>query len=594
LLRPLPHGDPQGHQPERTSELLRELLAAHERYPALFEQRNDGMLLFDITGSLVRANGRALAFLGVPFDAIAGRRYGKLVDPDQRGIVRAAFKRAATGMPMEIGLRVPTPASEACEIDFTLEPAFVGEELVGVYGMAQVQLLDEQTTRRIQTLASLFGNHGDAVFALDESGTCIDVNSACERLTGYSAENIYGRAFASLLAPDERLAAFGVFERALGGESVNSLTALVHRDGRRIEIAGMSVPIVVDANVIGVYVICRDVTEQTRLEAAIREQTERIRELYLVAASTGQSAEAQIGAALELGCRRLRCDGGYVTRIEEGIVTYLHVSGNAGYHVGSTHLLERSVHRFVIEAKRPVAVDDAGTGDVRAVIGTPISVSGLHFGTLCLVSSQSREAPFTAADRDFIRLIGALAASAIERGVQRRRLDALAFYDQLTQLPNRTLLADRLQQAIASAERHGTAFALHYYDLDGFKEINDTHGHMSGDDVLRTVARRFERVARQEDTVARIGGDEFVVLQPFVRARADVETLAKRLRASLSEPLVVEGITYRLTASAGVAMYPEDGREAAALLARADAALYRVKHSGRNDIHFVSPESPSS
>jgi diguanylate cyclase (GGDEF)-like protein/PAS domain S-box-containing protein len=591
LLRSLPPGAPPGNQAEHVSALFRELTEAHDRFPSLFERRRDGVLLFDLAGSLERANSRALQFLGLEFTAIAGRRYGKLVDPLQRTMVRAAFSRAATGVAGELALRISADG-EARDIDLLLEPAYVGEELAGVYATAQLPVIDERTTRRIQTLASLFGNHGDAVFALDEAGMCIDVNAACEKLTGYDAEQLYGRSFASLLAPDARLTAYDVFERALGGESVNSATALVHLDGRRIEIADMSVPIVVDESVVGVYVICRDVTEQTRLEAAVREQTERIRELYLVAASTGQSADAQIVAALELGCRRLRCDGGYVTRIEDGIVTYLYVAGNAGCSVGSSHPLERSLHRFVVEAKRPVAIDDAGSGDVRALIGTPISVSGLHFGTLCLVNSEPRGAPFSVADRDFIRLIGALAASAIERGVQRRRLDALAFYDQLTQLPNRTLLGDRLQQAIASAERHGTAFALHYYDLDGFKAINDRHGHMSGDDVLRTVARRFERAARHEDTVARIGGDEFVVLQPFVRSRADVETLARRLRAALGEPLHVEGFEYRLTASAGVAMYPEDGREAGALLARADAALYRVKHSGRDDISFVSPEQP--
>jgi diguanylate cyclase (GGDEF)-like protein/PAS domain S-box-containing protein len=569
--------------------LFRELLDAHERFPSLFEQRADGIVLFDLAGSLERANRRALEFLGCEFGAIAGRRFARFLDPLERATIRNAFARAATGAQVELSLRIAT-ATEPYDVETLLEPALVGGRLAGVYARAALPMLDARTTRRMQSLASLFGNHGDAVFALDDAGVCIDANAACAKLTGYEPNQLCGRNFASLVAPDERLGAYRVFERALAGESVSASTALIDRDGARVEIAGMSVPIVVDESVVGVYVICRDVTEQSRLEATVREQTERIRELYLVAASTGQSTEAQITSALELGCRRLRCDGGYVTRIEDGIVTYLNVTGEAGYTVGAAHPLERSVHRFVVEANRPVALDDARSGGIGALIGTPISVSGLHFGTLCLVNSGPREEPFGAADRDFVRLIGALAASAIERGAQRRRLDGLAFYDQLTQLPNRTLLADRLHQAIASAERHGTAFALHYYDLDGFKAINDTHGHMSGDDVLRTVARRFERVARQEDTVARIGGDEFVVLQPFVRSRADVETLAKRLRAALAEPLVVEGITYRLTASAGVAMYPEDGREAAALLSRADAALYRVKHSGRDDISFVSPE----
>lgn len=591
MLRSFPRGRPPGSQAEPNSEILRELIAAQDRYPLLFEQRRDWLFLFDLAGGLARANRRALEFLGLDFENVAGTRYRKIIDPLQRSMLREAFARATAGVATELPMRV-TADGAPCDIDLLLEPACVGEEIAGVYGTARLPLQGDRATRRIQTLASLFGNHGDAVFALDGAGTCIDVNAACERLIGYDAEHLYGLSFVSLLAPDARLSAYDVFERALRGESVSATTALVHKDGRRIEIDGMSVPIVVDESVVGVYAICRDVTEQARFESAIREQTERIRELYLVAASTGQSSDAQITAALELGSRRLGCEGGYVTRIEDGIVSYVHVGGEAGHKVGSSHPFERSIHLFVVEAKRPVALDDTGGEDVRALIGTPITVGGLPFGTLCLVSSHAREKPFSAADRDFVRLIGALAASAIERGIQRRRLDALAFYDQLTQLPNRTLLGDRLQQAIASAERHGTAFALHFYDLDGFKAINDTHGHMRGDGVLRAVARRLERAARHEDTVSRIGGDEFVVLQPFVRSRGDVETLAKRLRAAIGEPLDLEGVTYRLTASAGIAMYPEDGREPAALLARADAALYRVKFRGRDDISFASSETP--
>jgi diguanylate cyclase (GGDEF)-like protein/PAS domain S-box-containing protein len=548
------------------------------------------MALFDLSGSLVRINRSGLEFLGLEFSAISDRRYGKQIDPSEASAVRSAFARAAGGSSTSVTVRLAVYNRDMREVEIFLSPAVVGNEIAGVYSCVRLPLVDEGTTRRMQSLASLFGNHGDAVFALDEAGRCMDVNAACERLTGYDADTLYGKPYASLLAPESRLEAFEVFERALKGESVTAATTLLHRDGRRIEMVVMSVPIIVDGDAVGVYAIGRDVTEQSRLEAAVREQTERIRELYLVAASTGQSAEAQIATALERGCKRLGCDGGFVTRIEDDVVTYLHVAGDVEYAVGSTHSLERSLHRFVIEARRPVAVDDATRGDVHAFIGTPISVAGLFFGTLCLVNRTARAEPFTAADRDFIRLIGALAASAIERGLQRRRLDALAFYDQLTQLPNRTLLGDRLQQAIASADRHGTPFALHYYDLDGFKEINDRHGHMSGDDVLRAVARRFERVARQEDTVARIGGDEFVILQPYVRTRVDAETLAERMRKALGEPIHVEGIEYRITVSAGIAMYPEDGRDAATLLSRADAALYRVKNGGRNDVAFASQQ----
>jgi diguanylate cyclase (GGDEF)-like protein len=351
------------------------------------------------------------------------------------------------------------------------------------------------------------------------------------------------------------------------------------------------VPIVVDGVVTGAYLIGTEVTEQRRLEAAVREQTERVRALYMLAASTTQSAEDQIVSALELGCKLLRCDAGYVTRVEDGTVRYLYAAGQARHGAGSMEAAEESLHRFIFEAREPVSFEELRLGEVRAMIGTRIPISGIDFGTLSLVSTRVREEPFSDADRDFVSLMGALVASAIERSEQRQRADLLAFYDPLTELPNRTLLSDRLMQAISSADRHPTEFAVHFYDLDGFKAINDAHGHMRGDDVLRIVARRLERAARQEDTVARIGGDEFVVLQPAVHSRADVEALSRRLTAALAEPLTVSGIEYRLTASGGISMFPADGNDARTLLALADAALYRVKQSGRNGIAFVSPQS---
>jgi len=167
----------------------------------------------------------------------------------------------------------------------------------------------------------------------------------------------------------------------------------------------------------------------------------------------------------------------------------------------------------------------------------------------------------------------------------------LALHDPLTGLANRTLLGDRLHQAIASAAREPEVFAVHFYDLDNFKAINDEHGHLRGDEVLRAIARRLERVARQADTVARIGGDEFVVLQPGVHSRDDVEKLGRRVQAALAEPIAIGAASCKLTVSGGVALYPADGCDSQSLLAHADAAMYRVKQSGRDDIAFFSQPS---
>jgi diguanylate cyclase (GGDEF)-like protein/PAS domain S-box-containing protein len=180
-----------------------------------------------------------------------------------------------------------------------------------------------------------------------------------------------------------------------------------------------------------------------------------------------------------------------------------------------------------------------------------------------------------------------LERSAREQSERTRSLDAPALSDALTGLPNRLMLRERLEATIAEAKRDGVSFALHFYDLDGFKRINDRYGHLRGDDVLKAVARRMATVSRRDHTLARIGGDRFVVLQPRVRDRAEAARVAHRLCDAVGEPFRIDGTEHRLSLSAGIAFFPQDAGDADALLRRADAALYRVKTRGRNAIAFA-------
>jgi diguanylate cyclase (GGDEF)-like protein len=164
-----------------------------------------------------------------------------------------------------------------------------------------------------------------------------------------------------------------------------------------------------------------------------------------------------------------------------------------------------------------------------------------------------------------------------------------ANYDALTNLPNRSLLFDRLQQAIARSLRRKKSLALCFVDLDEFKPINDTYGHEAGDRALIEVARRFQASVRGEDTVARIGGDEFVVLLGGVENATEAELAVGRLLSSLSEPLTFEGKRIDLQASIGYALFPHDANDGDALLHHADHAMYQAKRSGRNCMRKYQP-----
>jgi diguanylate cyclase (GGDEF)-like protein/PAS domain S-box-containing protein len=165
-----------------------------------------------------------------------------------------------------------------------------------------------------------------------------------------------------------------------------------------------------------------------------------------------------------------------------------------------------------------------------------------------------------------------------------RQLRYLATHDTLTGLPNRVLLEDRVQQAIAHADRNRAMFALLVCDLDRFKLINDSMGHRAGDRLLQEVAHRLVDAVRSIDTVARLGGDEFVVVLSSITGRADAESAAQRALLAFNSPVVIDGVDIHIAPSIGIAFYPDDGTTIDALMAHADAAMYCAKQGGRSKV----------
>ncbi|MFI3157943.1 MAG: EAL domain-containing protein [Methylococcaceae bacterium] len=166
----------------------------------------------------------------------------------------------------------------------------------------------------------------------------------------------------------------------------------------------------------------------------------------------------------------------------------------------------------------------------------------------------------------------------------------LAFYDPLTDLPNRTLFRDRLEQATILAERNGHSFALMYLDLDRFKNVNDTLGHPMGDSLLKAVAKRMCHGVRDSDTVARLGGDEFAVIVQDMSVSEDAMRLAEHLRQTLAVPFFIGEHELFTSFSIGISIYPQDAIDIDLLIKAADVALYRAKELGRNNCQFFTSD----
>ncbi len=188
------------------------------------------------------------------------------------------------------------------------------------------------------------------------------------------------------------------------------------------------------------------------------------------------------------------------------------------------------------------------------------------------------------------RLVGTHVDISIRKKME-QELRHRAYYDILTSLPNRLLLSDRLQQALANSKRHGTMIAIVYLDLDGFKEVNDRHGHNIGDQLLLTISKRLKQALREGDTLSRLGGDEFVAILQDINDTAEVQPVLDRLLLAASALITIEEINLRVSASIGVTFYPQREQiDADQLVRQADQAMYQAKQSGKNRFHIFDAE----
>lgn len=214
-------------------------------------------------------------------------------------------------------------------------------------------------------------------------------------------------------------------------------------------------------------------------------------------------------------------------------------------------------------------------------LATPLETQHGIIGAL-LVKSHPDSPHYGERDQELLQFVCTQVAAAIERKQLYDRLKSMAQYDQLTQLPNRVLLQERLQQSLERARCSKGRLALLYLDLDKFKQVNDTLGHAAGDLLLQEVAHRLKQCVRETDTVARIGGDEFVILLDRINRPEDSDRVAQKICKVLNVPMVLKGSDWQILPSIGIANYPENATDLTQLFRHADEAMYRAKNSGGN------------
>ena len=423
----------------------------------------------------------------------------------------------------------------------------------------------------------------DAVCAVDKQGRFVFVSAACERIFGYTPDELIGRSMIELVHPADRQRTLSAAGEIMGGDPKHNFeNRYLRKDGSVAHISWSARWSEVDQLRIAV---ARDITERKQAES---------RQAALYAISEAAHAAEDL---LALFKRVHLLIGEWLPALNFSVALYDENCAqlNFPYHVDDHELQPEQpgtvIGRLcaqVIRSGQPMLLtpDSAdATPDLAELVaeqnapcwlGVPLNSKNGTIGAL-IVKSLAGGERYTEQDKELLQYVCAQVATAIERQQLHARLKRMAQYDQLTQLPNRELLRDRLKAALAHARTGHGRMALLYVDLDRFKQVNDTHGHAVGDMLLQTVANRLKGCVRETDTVARIGGDEFVVLLHSVHTADDPDSVARKIRQVLAQPMRLDGHDLRIESSIGVARFPEHGEEEQQLFRHADQAMYAAK-----------------
>jgi diguanylate cyclase (GGDEF)-like protein/PAS domain S-box-containing protein len=438
--------------------------------------------------------------------------------------------------------------------------------------------------------AAILESSLDGILILSHEGRILDLNPGAEAMLGFRRADLAGRTLAETIAPPRP----GDPQRQA---LAHGLATGAWAAGQRVEMTvdradGVSIPVEISSTTALARgrpfyaAFLRDLTAERRarlLEAALDRITEAPAETVDVAG---------VCASIHAVVRELMPAAEFTVALENA-------SGEleAVYPREAADARGCALSAYVRRAGRPflaapaVFAELAAAGEIPAGsaprgawLGVPLDRHGRAFGVVSV--AEPDPAALGEADRDTLASLAQAIGVALERKQAEARIHYLAYYDGLTGLPNRHLLLDRMQLAIAQAARDRNHIAVLFLGLDGFKAINDSLGHSVGDLVLKEAAARLDRHVRKGDTLARIGGDEFVVVIRALRNPPDAAKVAQTLQGSLRDPVVVGTRELFVTASVGISVFPDDGMDAETMLKNADTALDRAKKDGRDSFRL--------
>lgn len=410
----------------------------------------------------------------------------------------------------------------------------------------------------------------DTVCVVDKQGRFVFLSASCERLLGYTAQELLGRNMIELVHPEDRERTLSAADHIMAGQPQTHFeNRYVRKDGRIVHIMWSAQWAPGDGLRVAV---ARDVTERKRSEQ-LKNALYSISE----AAHTVDGQYELYGHIHQIIAELLPAEDFSVALYgpERNLVNFPYVGAAQPPEGKPQPLGDDPLLAEVIHSGRARLASTAD-GALANWLGVPLIARDQVIGAL-VVRGSAQSTRYTEDDKELLQFVSTQIATAIERKQAANRLQHMARHDALTDLPNRSLFHDRFEAALQRARREGTYLGLLYLDLNDFKHVNDLYGHEIGDRLLIQVAKRLSGCVRASDTVGRMGGDEFTVLLTNVTELAGIGLVAEKIHAALAESFELDGRTLRISASIGSAVYPEHGDGREQLLRQADAGMYAVK-----------------
>jgi len=410
---------------------------------------------------------------------------------------------------------------------------------------------------------NLVETSNDLIWSIDTEGRWTYLNAAAvRRIWGGEAAEMLGRPFSDSLIAEVRERDLAVFQQILKGEpAYNYETRHLRRDGTPVDLSFNAIALrEPGGEIVGATGTARDITEVKQAAAALYESVARLR----------LAVDAADLYYWERGVR----DNTFAWGRDPSALLGMAAPGARGHPDFQALIHPDDRERYQEACTRTLETGEPHFCEFR-IVGRERQVRWLSARGRVVYGDNGAAT----------RVIG-VSQDISERKRQEEEVRYLAYHDTLTGLPNRRLLDDRLRQSVFSAQRRDARLAVMVVDLDFFKNVNDSLGHKAGDAVLREVANRFMGCVRKADTLARQGGDEFVIVIPDLALESDCAIVAEKILRSLEPEFRVDGRSFSIGASIGISLFPGDAGDAEALLRNADVAMYRAKELGRNNYRF--------